>query len=412
MAKNVKKIREEEFSKALEKVKEFNENGKITVAIYSDVFFPRVDGVLKVVDNVAQRLSKRCNVVVFAPSPIDYKVEKDYLFIRIKCAYLKWLNYDFSLPAFDKYYKKIIKILRVDIIHAHSPLMLGKSAIKAHKKKKVPLVLTFHSQFKKDIYKATKSNFLTKIGMSYIMSSFAAADEVWTMHEMSAKTLRDYGYKGKVFFMPNATDFSYPKTAKKEVDEIKAKFDIGNEVVFLFVGRLVVQKNILFIADVLGELKKRGLSFKMIFIGEGPDSGKLEKKIAQNNVEKECVLLGKVSDYRLIEDYYLTADLVLFPSKYDVSSIIQLEAAAMKTPCAFVSGSVTSCTVTHGKNGYILPDDPLLYAEEIYKIVSDRPSLKEMGENAYRDLYITWDEVVDRSFERYEQLIEENEIKK
>ena len=403
-----KKIRKDELFKALEKVKEFNENGKVTVAIYSDVYFPRVDGVLKVVDNVAERLSKRCNVVVFAPSPIDYKVEKNYLFVRVKSLYMKGLNYDLSLPSFDKNLKKIVKNLRIDIIHSHTPFMLGKKAIKASKKKRVPLVFTFHSQFKKDIYKATKSNLLTKIGMSYIMSSFAAADEVWTMHEMSAKTIREYGYKGDIYFMPNATDFSYPKTAKREVAEIRSRLNIDEEVVFLFVGRLVVQKNILFIAEVLGALKKRGLKFKMIFVGDGPDRKELEKTIAREDVEDECVFLGKVNDYRLIEDYYLTADLVLFPSKYDVSSIIQLEAAAMKTPCAFVSGSVTSCTVTHEKNGYILPDDPALFADEVYKIASDKEALKKMGENAYRDLYVTWDEVVDKTYERYEQLIKDS----
>ena len=101
-----KKIRKDELLKALEKVKEFNENGKVTVAIYSDVYFPRVDGVLKVVDNVAERLSKRCNVVVFAPSPIDYKVEKNYLFVRVKSLYMKGLNYDLSLPSLDKNLKK------------------------------------------------------------------------------------------------------------------------------------------------------------------------------------------------------------------------------------------------------------------------------------------------------------------
>ena len=389
-----------------DKVAEFNGNGKMTVAIFCDAFFPRVDGVINVIDNLANGLKERCNVVVFVPKSEGVTYRRDYLVVGFKSFFVKSINYDVTLfPTSDKEYKKIINTLRIDVIHGHSPFFIGKAAAKLHKKKNIPFVMTFHSQYKKDIYKSTHSKLLTKILLKYVMSAFNRADEVWTMHRMSAETLQSYGYNGKIKFVPNATDYVYPSDADERKKFVREHYALTDEKVFLFVGRLIVQKNILFIAEVLGDLKRRGLKFKMFFIGDGPDRCLLEKKIAAENVGDECIMLGKINDKFLLEDYYLTADMLLFPSKYDVSSIIQIEAAAMKTPCAFVEGSVTSCTVTDGVNGLILPEDVKSYADGVYSTVTDAAALSDLSANAYRDLYVTWGDVVEKCYLNYSELI-------
>lgn len=406
MDKMNRQLNAEEYAFALKKAEEFNSNGKLTVAIFSDVYFPRVDGVLRVVDNVAQRLTELCNVVVFAPAPKDFHTEKNYLYFKVKSHYIKGLGYDLADPDSDERLKKMVDRLKIDVIHVHSPFSMGKFARQVRKKKKCPMVATFHSQYKKDIYKETKSKLLTHFVLKYIMRTFNAATEVWTMHSASARTLMDYGYKGKIFYMPNATDFVYPDGAEDKKLYIKSKHGIKDEKVFLFVGRLVVQKNILFIADVLKVLKADGVKFKMLFVGDGPDRKVLERRVKECGIEKEVVMVGSVSDQELIKDYYLTADLVLFPSKYDVSSIVQIEAAAMKTPCAFVEGSVTSCSVTRDRNGYIFPDDVDGYAKEVERVIKTDGEIERVGANAYNELYVTWDKVVEDSFERYRELIE------
>ena len=411
MSRSDARQREREYAKYVaEKVKEFNENGKVTVAIFGDAFFPCVDGVVIVEHNVAKRLKDRCNIVVFAPRHKGETVKQDYLVIGCRSHYLKGINYDaadfFNLGSL---YRTVIKTLRIDIIHAHSPFKMGVSALRLHKKTGVPFVMTFHSQYKQDIYKETHSNILTAIGLKFVMNSFNHTTEVWTMHRKSAETLLSYGYKGKIVYMPNATDFVYPDDAADRIASIKEYYKISEgQKLFIFVGRLVTQKNILFIAEVLGTLKKRGLDFKMLYIGDGPDKKKLEDKIKEVDISDCCKLVGRIGDKHLLKDYYLAADLLLFPSKYDVSSIIQIEAAAMKTPCAFVEDSVTSCTVTGGVDGLILPEDTEKFADGVFELVTDESKLSEMSIKAYERIYVTWDEIVERTYSRYLELIEES----
>src|SRR5699024_10290582 len=136
-----------------------------------------------------------------------------------------------------------------------------------------------------------------------------------------------------------------------------------DKTVFVFVGRLILQKGIMFLVDVLAKLKQRGIDFKMFVVGDGPDKKRMMDRVADNHlndfVEFEMIVgnpvhhtffVGEIKGGDGIVPYYAGADLFLFPSRYDVSSIVQIEAATYKTPTVFSEGSVTSCAVTGNVN--------------------------------------------------------------
>ena len=50
-------------------------------------------------------------------------------------------------------------------------------------------------------------------------------------------------------------------------------------------------------------------------------------------------------DRELLKSIYYRATLFLFPSLFDSSSLVQIEAASQETPTIFIEGSVTSDTV-------------------------------------------------------------------
>ncbi len=423
MQQKVKKIKQEKDSLkdkkqyrlyCLKKFEEFNNNGKLTVAIFCDTFFPIVDGVINVLDNYAKRLNKICNVAVFVPEHKGLTVKKDYLVYGVKSLYFKFVNYDLAFPEMDTDFKKIIKNLRIDIIHSHSPFNMGAFAVKLARRRKIPIVSHFHSQYKKDFYKNTRSEAITKMLLSNIMKVFNASTEVWTMHSESLKTLISYGFHGQSYLIPNATDFVCPDNIGEYITKVKQTYKIWeNEkepkgYTFLFVGRLVETKNILFIVDVMNYLKQKGLHFKMIFVGDGPDEAKLKAKIKKLKLQNEIILTGRVIDKNLLSGFYALADLFVFPSLYDVSSIVQIEAACFKTPVIFARDSVTSCTITEDENGFIASAEVEPFANKILEIVKDKNNLKLVGENARKELYVDWQDVVSTAFSRYEYLIDKN----
>ena len=391
----------------LEKIEEYNTNGKKTIAYFCDTFYPIIDGVIKVLDNYAKLLKDKYNIVVIAPKHKGMVSKQDYLVIGVKSLYFKFVGYDLSFPGCDNFVKKALRLLKIDIVHAHSPFTIGKLAAKTAKKKNTPFIMTMHSQYKQDFYKHTKSKLLTKILTDNIVKVFSKSDEVWTMNNKTAETLQGYGYKGNFFLIPNATEYVPFDKPEQYNKYINSKYDIKkNQLVFLFIGRLIALKNIHFIVDSLKIVKDSGIDFKMIFVGSGPDEESLKKQIKELNLQ-DCILLtGTIKDREELAKIITRSDLFLFPSIYDVSSLVQIEAAAFNTPAVLINGSLTSATITDNVNGFLSENSVDAFAEKIIEISNDKEKLKEIGKQAHKDLYITWPQVATKASERYEYWIE------
>ena len=229
--------------------------------ITCDSYYPIVDGVVRVVENYARELSDKMNVILLVPSYKGKIGVYSFPVIGVTSCFSKKINNQVPLPIFDTMCKKYLKKLRIDLIHCHSPFTIGRVAMRLHKKRNIPLVCTFHSQYKRDFEQHAKP--LANFMMRYIMRCFNSSNETWTMHAASRDTLISYGYKGKEVLMPNGTSMLPPTNYAEERNLGRPKYmSDTSKLLFVFVGRLTVQKNILFVVDVLANLKKRGVDFK------------------------------------------------------------------------------------------------------------------------------------------------------
>ena len=106
---------------------------KITIGLFIDTYYPMVDGVVSVVDNYAKRLKKYANVIVFAPDCAGTQKYDDskfnYKVIRCKSIKMPIIDYSAPIPKLDKEFKKELKDTKLDIVHIHSPFMLGNVGI-------------------------------------------------------------------------------------------------------------------------------------------------------------------------------------------------------------------------------------------------------------------------------------------
>lgn len=380
---------------------------KITIGLFIDTFFPMIDGVIMVVDNYAKRLAKYANVIVFAPQIPGEKYDDskfEYKVVRCKSLNLPTVDYALPIPKLDFKFMKELSNSKLDIVHIHSPFSIGKIGINYAKKHNIPVIGTMHSQFKQDFFRATKSekiaNFLTKI----VIKQFNRCDECWAVNDEVANIFfKEYHYKELPKVMNNATDINLVKDVEKAKNIINQKYSIlPNEKVFLFVGRINKLKNIFFIVDSIKILKKKcNFNFKMLFVGSGQDEEQLKTIIKNNNLENEIIMCGKVKDRELLSYYYVRADLFLFPSLYDASSIVQIEAASQKTPTLFLEGAATNATITKDVNGFIVENNEEKYADKIIEIMENKELYNRVSENAYKDLYVNWDDRVKEAYYMY-----------
>lgn len=391
-------------------IEEYNHNGKKTIAIFCDTFFPLVDGVINVMDNYAKRLQNQFNVVVCVPRLKNNYIEKEYPVMFFKSVFFEFVNNCAGQPSTDVEFKKQFKQLHVDLIHIHSPFMVGHFALKEAKKRDIPCIATFHSQFKQDFEKIVKLETLTGMLLSYIMEVFNGAHEVWTMNEASKKTLLSYKFKGKCRIVTNATDFVAPENLEEYARIAQEKLNIkSTDNVYCFVGRLVALKNIVLVAESLEVLKKKGIPFKMIYVGDGNDRRLLEDAIKKLKLTNDIILTGKVMDKSLIGSILCNSKIMLFPSIYDTDGIVKYEAAAFGTPTLFLKNSNASYDIVNDKTGFICEGSPQDIANKLEFLYHNPKLISEVGQNAKKYIYHTWDDVILSATKIYNEFIAKSE---
>ena len=380
---------------------------KITIGLFIDTFFPMIDGVTMVVHNYAKRLVKYANVIVFAPkypgkdfddSIFPYKV------VRCKSLKAPIIDYGLPIPELDRNFKKVLRISKFRYTNVPGISMdyfsLFKYSLNNNSYKNII--------FKQDLTRAVKNDKIATILNKAIIKTFNKCDECWAVNSEVARIFyEDYGYKTMPRVMNNSTDMEELENKEEAYERINKLHNLKpEEKVFLFVGRLNKLKNIFFLAESLKILKETfNLNYKMLYVGFGQDEEELKKWIINNNMQDKIILCGKVSDRKLLASYYARADLFLFPSLYDASSIVQIEAASQHTPTLFLKEAATAATVTDNVNGFLEENDVNKYAKRIEEIMNNQELYKRVCENAYKDLYKNWDDTIKEVYDLYIKLI-------
>ncbi len=389
----------------------------LNVAELMDSYYPNIDGPTNVVTYYAKNIDARegysCKVMVpAAPKKTGYVDCQPFEVLRCKSMQVTDYGYCAGFPGSDGNFKKRVKELDLDIVHAHSPFIMGRYALKLGKKRKIPVVATMHTKFREDFDRLYKKWGILRrpivwFMMKYIMKVFHKADSVWTVNNASRQLLRDYGYNGDIVVVNNGTDLKYPKNPDELIAKVNALHNLeGQKNIFIFVGRIAFYKNLGLTLEALAKLKETTDDFKMLFIGDGFDIDELKKKTTELGLDEQVIWVGRVTDRELLQGYYLRSDLFLFPSTYDTSSLVPIEAAAHKLPVLLIKDSWTAEAVTDNVNGYLAEENPEAFANRIAEIIADPEKMAEIGEEAHRSVYRTWEMVSEEVVEKYHEIIE------
>lgn len=374
---------------------------------FMDNFYPNVDGVVKVVNNYGKILSKDNDCTVVVPDYRDnYQGKHEYRLLRKSSHLFKFHDFIFPLPKRCKETDKFLKEHKADIYHAHSPFFVGHYALRQAKKNHVPIVATFHSQFKRDFLEQTHSRLITFFLMRYVMKFFNKCDEVWAVSNATANTLRSYGYKKEIFVARNGTAFTYPDNMDELKEKVRAQYNIDpNKTNIAFVGQIRLVKNLKLVIDTLNLLSKERDDFHFYFVGEGNDEKKLKKYVHKLGLDHVITFVGRLYGGDMMQGFFANTDLMFFPSVYDNSSIAVQEACVCRVPTLFTEGSNTSEGFTDCVTGYLAKEIPEAMKEKLVYILDHDEERKQVGIRASKEMPHTWEEVIYEAAKRYDDVI-------
>lgn len=378
----------------------------LRIGQFTDTFLPIVDGVGRVALAYSETLCKLGHQVTVVSPMYDTGYRGGYPFelVDFQAKSLPGMKqYKTGEAPWDPHYRRRMRMIPLDIVHAHSPFTAGSEALRLAVLRKLPLVATFHSKFYDDFLKLTKSETLAKAGVRFVVDFFNRCDEVWAVGASTANVLHEYGYQGEIQVMPNGVT---QRSAEPEaIEEVNRRWGLKKEPLILFVGQINWKKNILTVLEACAQMKRQGAKFRLILAGQGPDMRAVERKISDLDLKERTFLAGHITDMRLLDGLYARASLFAFPSLYDAAPMVVREAAVMGTPAVMVRGSTAAEIIREGENGLLCENSAADLARVMLSALRDREALERIGQNARETIPVPWEQIMEKAVERYERLI-------
>lgn len=389
---------------------------KKNIAVFVDAFFPYIDGVVNVVDNYYSRLSKDFNITIFVPK---YKrLNNKYFSYNVfyvdsyKIPFCK--NFVIPKTLLNKNLKNHFKNNKYDLIHVHSPFLLGRYGIKYGHKNNIFQIFTLHSQYKIDFKLIFKFSFIANLlTKTLLINPLKKINVIWNVNKNMEELFKNnydkkHILKNKIFdIVENATDF-YPldKNLKNEYKkEIFQKYKIDeNAFVITYIGRVTKQKNVLTIVESMNELRYQHKNFRCIILGDGNYLKKMHKFIKKYNIEDYFIFTNEITNRNEVLKIICASNIGIFLSYYDTNTLTKFEFASQSVPVLFLKNSITSSNIIDNYNGYLCENDKKNISKKIMEIINSK-SYIWCGNNALEDIYQSWDQIAEDVKNKYNQYL-------
>ena len=385
------------------------ENTELGVCLINDSFPPLIDGVANAVTNYARIITAnhgQATVVTPANPQAD---DSRFPFPVIRYPSID-MTKQFGYPAGVPFSAKTLREVEqrnIDIIHSHCPITSTMLARILRDQLDVPVVFTYHTKFDVDISNAIRGKLLQEEATKILVQNISACDEVWTVSRGAGENLRQLGYEGAYTVMPNGVDLPRGRVEDALIREATEGVDLPENVpVFLFVGRMMWYKGIRIILDGLKMLMESGQDFRMVFIGGGTDKEEITAYAESLKLGGRVIFKEPIRDRQLIRAWYCRADLFLFPSTFDTNGLVVREAAACGLASVLIAGSCAAEDVADGVSGFLIEESADAMAAKLQQLCGNRARMAQVGENAQRDIYMSWEDAVRGAYDRYFAVID------
>lgn len=300
---------------------------------------------------------------------------------------------------------KIVKELRVDLLHARSRAPAW-SAWVASKLSGKPYITTYHGAYHVNVPLKNWYNSSMARGKCVISISDFVTRLVQERHGHLKPQIH------KIYPGVDANGLLNPERfTKQDISAQRKQWCIPDDAfVMLMVGRIAKAKRFDLAVQALGRLKHNP---KLYLVLAGSDQGRAELSQSLLDLAEE---LGVSERVRLVKDFkniplaYAVSDLVLFPTSHiETYGRITAEAGAMaKIVIACDIGAVAEL-IDEGKTGYVIPEADLnALINRIEKVVDMSTGEKQAMEKSARQHILknfTAERMYDETLALYRQMI-------
>lgn len=310
-----------------------------------------------------------------------------------------------NLKSIIKIYK-ILKRVKPDIVHVHTPVAAVIGRIAAKLAKVDNIIYTAHGFYFHEGMSAKKYKIFFSIekyiGRFFTDFIFTQSIEDYNVAKDNNFLKSDRNYLHISNGIDVTTKFNYQLKNKETMTELKESLGINSEdIVLAYVGRLVKEKGIIDLLEAFKKLEGK-VKAKLLIVGKIPQSERdqtLSSTINELNSNPNIIFTGSVTN---VEDYLYISDVFILPSYREGMPRSIIEGMAMKNAIIATNIRGSREEVDDTKNGFLVNlNSPVEIEEKITKLYNDRKLLLDMQEASYLKAQIEYDEekVVQKQLE-------------
>lgn len=281
--------------------------------------------------------------------------------------------------------REAVARLHLDVLHTHTPFVMGRMALQAARSLGLPLCFTFHTRY--DVYlrhyAPGAGAVLVPALNAYVRRFCDACDLVIAPTRAIARKIEELGVRSPVEVVPTGVPVDrFAAGDPAERRRTRLQLGLGPEdVVLLYTGRLSREKNLPLLLEAFRRLAAAVPSVRLVLVGDGPLRETLQRSVADWGLSGRVRLTGAVAPDR-IATFYRAADLYVFPSVTETQGLVVVEAMAAGLPVVAVASEVSEEVLADGRAGLVVAPSADELARACRRLVEDDALRREMGRAA------------------------------
>ncbi|MBI1364509.1 MAG: glycosyltransferase [Alphaproteobacteria bacterium] len=374
----------------------------LRVALFSGNYNYVMDGPVRVLNRlVAFLLAKGHSALVFSPTTKKPVIKHAGDLVSIPSVPLPGSRSEYRLGlGLTGAALRRLEAFEPNLIHIAAPDITGFMALKYAEKNDIPVVASFHTRF--DTYpRYYGARWLEKYITGYMRNFYGRCLQVYAPSQSMIEELKRDGIGEDIRLWTRGVDGDLFNPKRRDLEWRRAQGFADDDIVILFVGRVVLEKGIDVFAEAVNSASRRNPKIRALVVGEGPERGRFERVLPTG------VFLG-YQEGEALARAYASADVFFNPSVTETFGIVTLEAMASGLPSVCASASGSRSLVVEGENGLLLPVEAGAqdYAEKLEILAASAEMRRRFGlaaRSMTRDL--NWDAIFDGLIRNYRDAI-------
>jgi phosphatidylinositol alpha 1,6-mannosyltransferase len=367
----------------------------LRVAFFTESVLPLVDGVSMTLDRLFRALhAEGIEFRIYSPFVPGDEVVWAGRVRRVR--YIRfplYTDYRLSLPV-GRRVAEDLESFAPDIVHVVSPTPMAAWAQSWAQARAIPVVATFHTHFV-SYFPYYKLGGLEWLGWRILRWFHGRCVATYAPSASIVDELLAHGVPNVRLWSRGVDTRAFSPGWRDEA--LRARVGATEQrPMLLLVSRLVKEKDLADLVAVDGELRRRGVEYSLVLVGDGPMRRRLERDLPHAH-------FAGYQAGRSLARWYASGDVFIFPSTTETFANVVQEAMASGLPAVVVDRGGPQAVIEPGRSGFVArAHDIGDMADRLQQLLQDRELRRTMALSARRRaLSRSWDVVTARMIRQY-----------